>query len=112
MQEESFDSVATFRRAELNPHRAWKIVAGAPTPFIEGAVPWLPRQKQPEAYQLNGAVYAFRIDKLDASAPTLLVGRAGAVQMPRTRSVDIDDAVDFDVAELLVRKGLHEQDDL
>ena len=53
---DGLDSVATFHEAELNPHRAWKIEGGGPEVFIPGAVPWLPRQKLPKAYQLNGAV--------------------------------------------------------
>lgn len=112
MCEEGLDSVATFRPAELNPHRAWRIVDGVPSPFVPGAVPWLPRQEQPEAYQLSGAVYAFRMDKLDDRAPTLLVGRAGAVLVPRHRSVDIDDDLDFELAEALIRRRPSEQDDL
>ena len=103
MCEQGLDSVATFRPAELNPHRAWRIVDGVPEPFVAGAVPWLPRQEQPHAYQLSGAVYAFRIDKLDDRAPTLLVGKAGAVLVPRTRSVDIDDELDFEFAEAVIR---------
>jgi N-acylneuraminate cytidylyltransferase len=112
LQAEQLDSVATFRAADLNPHRAWRIVDGKPTPFVDGAVPWLPRQKLPDAYQLNGAVYAFRMRSLDETAPSLLVGRAGAVLMPASRSVDIDDELDFEFAEGLVRRRLHEQDDL
>jgi len=98
------DSAATFRTAELHPHRAWRIVDGAPQPFIEGAVPWLPRQKLPPAFQLNGAVYAVRMDRLlDESEIGLLVGNAAAVLMPAERSIDIDTAQDLLVAEALLR---------
>jgi CMP-N,N'-diacetyllegionaminic acid synthase len=98
------DSAATFRTAELHPHRAWRIVDGAPRPFIDGAVPWLPRQKLPPAFQLNGAVYAVRMDRLmDESEIGLLVGRAAAVLMPSERSIDIDTAHDLLVAEALLR---------
>ena len=51
------DSVATFKEADLNPHRAWVIEDGRPSPFIPGTNAWLPRQRLPLAYQLNGAVY-------------------------------------------------------
>jgi N-acylneuraminate cytidylyltransferase len=98
-----FDSVATFREAELNPHRAWRIDDAQPEVFIPGAVPWLPRQRLPKAYQLNGAVYAFRSERLPDSSNALLFGKMGAVIMPAERSVDIDGPLDFMLAELLIK---------
>jgi CMP-N-acetylneuraminic acid synthetase len=101
---EGWDSAATFRAAELHPHRAWRIVNGAPQSFIEGAVPWLPRQRLPEAYQLNGAVYVVHThDLLDQQAIGLLFGRTAAVVMPPERSVDIDTPHDLLVAEAMLR---------
>jgi len=100
----SRDSAATFKEAELNPHRAWRIVDGIPEVFIPEAVPWLPRQKLPKAYQLNGAVYVFRANLLSQETKSILLGRAAAVVMPRIRSQDIDDAVDFAIAEALLAK--------
>lgn len=99
-----YDSVATFKDADLNPHRAWRLVDGTPEVFIPGAVPWLPRQKLPKAYQLNGAVYLFRAGLLAREAKSLLVGKLGAVLMPRDRSMDIDDIVDFIIAEALLKQ--------
>ncbi|MGO8787560.1 MAG: cytidylyltransferase domain-containing protein [Terriglobia bacterium] len=100
-----YDSAATFRDAELNPHRAWRLVDGVPEVFIPGAIPWLPRQKQPKAYQLNGAVYVFRARLLAQEAQSILVGKLGAVLMPRQRSQDIDDALDFTIVEALLAKS-------
>jgi CMP-N,N'-diacetyllegionaminic acid synthase len=99
------DSAAAFKRAELNPHRAWTIVAGNPASFIPGTNPWLPRQQLPEAYQLNGAVYCFRTDRLSPTEQGLLFGRAGAVIMPAERSVDIDTKTDLMLAELMLANG-------
>jgi CMP-N,N'-diacetyllegionaminic acid synthase len=99
-----YDSVATFKDAELNPHRAWRLVDGVPEVFIPGAVPWLPRQKLPRAYQLNGAVYVFRASLLAGETKSLLIGKLGAVLMPRNRSQDIDDGIDFVIAEALLGK--------
>ncbi len=104
-REGGYDSVATFKDAELNPHRAWRIVDGVPEVFIPGAVPWLPRQKLPKAYQLNGAVYVFRASLLAQEAQSLLVGKLGAVVMPRDRSQDIDDSIDFTIVEALLEKS-------
>lgn len=100
-----YDSVATFKEAELNPHRAWRLEDGVPEVFIPGAIPWLPRQKLPRAYQLNGAVYLFRAGLVAQEARALLVGRVGAVLMPRERSQDIDESVDFVVVEALLGKS-------
>jgi N-acylneuraminate cytidylyltransferase len=100
---DDLDSVATFKAAELNPHRAWSIIDGRPSPFIAGADPWQPRQKLPPAYQLNGAVYALRTGGLPADSPSLLFGQSGAVVMPPERSIDIDREVDLIVAEAILR---------
>lgn len=98
-----FDSVATFRPAELNPHRAWKIIDGQVCTFIDGAVPWLPRQMQPEAWQLNGAVYAFIINKLPSDGVSILFGKMGCVIMPEERSLDIDNSIQFEIASALLK---------
>jgi CMP-N,N'-diacetyllegionaminic acid synthase len=100
-----YDSVATFKEAELNPHRAWHIVEGVPQVFIPGAIPWLPRQLLPKAYQLNGAVYVFRVNLLAGETKSILPGKAAAVVMPRDRSHDIDDSVDFAVVEASLKKS-------
>jgi CMP-N,N'-diacetyllegionaminic acid synthase len=102
---EGRDSVATFNEAELNPHRAWTIVDGIPAPFIAGADPWQPRQKLPPAYQLNGAVYAFRSDRLPDDTSALLYGDSAAVIIPVERCLDIDTALDFAIAETLLTRG-------
>jgi len=107
--EGGYDSVATFKEAELNPHRAWRLTEGVPEVFIDGAIPWLPRQKLPNAYQLNGAVYVFRAGLLAPETKSLLVGRPGAVLMPRERSQDIDDNLDFTIVEALLKQYNHEQ---
>jgi N-acylneuraminate cytidylyltransferase len=104
VEEDGYDSVATFTDAELNPHRAWRLIDGVPEVFIAGAIPWLPRQKLPKAYQLNGAVYVFRANLLAQEAESLLLGKLGAVLMPRDRSQDIDGNVDFTIVEALLKK--------
>jgi N-acylneuraminate cytidylyltransferase len=98
-----FDSVATYKEADLNPHRAWRIEDGIPQVFIPGAIPWLPRQKLPKAYQLNGAVYVFRASLLARETESILVGKPCAVMMPKERSYDIDNNLDFTVVETLLQ---------
>ncbi|WP_348260848.1 acylneuraminate cytidylyltransferase family protein [Telmatobacter sp. DSM 110680] len=104
---DEYDCAATFCTAELNPHRAWRINGRRPEVFIPGAIPWLPRQQLPEAYQLNGAVYAVRIAGLMVSSQSILFGRIGAVKMPRERSIDINDPIDFLLAEQFAVERSH-----
>jgi CMP-N-acetylneuraminic acid synthetase len=103
-----FDSVASFCEAEINPHRIWKVENGRPSVFIDGAIPWLPRQKLPKAYQLNGAVYGLNSDKLPEDQNSLLFGNIGAYIMPPERSVDIDHRLQFLLVEQLLKERHHE----
>jgi len=100
------DSVATFTEADLNPHRAWRIVDKTPVPFLEGSIPWLPRQALPNAYQLNGGVYAFTPKFILQQVRAVFGGKCGAVLMPRDRSIDIDDELQFNLAESLLKKRM------
>lgn len=102
------DSVATFTDCSLNPHRAWRRTDDGVEPFVEGADPWQPRQALPDAYQLNGGVYAMRTATLPDDATGLLFGETGAVWMPPERSADIDDETDLVAAEAIVERALHE----
>jgi len=98
------DSVATFTESALNPHRAWRIEESRPEPFVDDAMPWAPRQRLPEAYQLNGGAYAFFADRLPDDSVATFFGRTGAVYMPEERSVDIDSMIDLEVARVMAEK--------
>jgi CMP-N,N'-diacetyllegionaminic acid synthase len=101
--DEQLDSVATFNDADINPERTWRIDAGAPAPFIAGAVPWKPRQLLTPAYQLNGAVYAFFPDRLPPGIPNILFGKMGAEIVPKDSVIDIDTLEDFNIANALLQ---------
>lgn len=98
----SLDSVASFTDAKLNPHRAWKISDNVPVPFVNGAIAWLPRQQQPEAWELNGAVYAFKRREIMTQNVSFLFGKMGSITMPHERSMDIDNKIDFMLVERLM----------
>jgi len=109
LENDNLDSVATFSEATLNPTRAWTIKDDKPTTFIKNTVPWLPRQKLKKAYQLNGAVYAFRVDKLKENEISVFFGNTQAVIIPKERPMlDIDDILDFEFIDFLIRKGYYE----
>ncbi len=100
---ENLDSIATFKQAAVNPERTWKIIDKKPSPFIEGAIPWKPRQLLRDAYQLDGAVYAFYPDRLPKNAPSLLFGNAGGEFSLDDMVVDIDTPVDLEIANAILR---------
>jgi CMP-N,N'-diacetyllegionaminic acid synthase len=60
------------------------------------------RQMAPPVYAMNGSVYVWHRATLDKG---LWGGRTRLHVMPRERSVDIDSAIDFRLAELLMREA-------
>jgi CMP-N,N'-diacetyllegionaminic acid synthase len=70
-------------------------------------VPLLPghdygaRQQLPKVYALNGAVYVTNTRSLKAHR-SFVIGETLAWHMPRARAVDIDSALDFRFAGLLL----------
>ncbi len=95
------DSVATFTESHVSPNRLWRVSDGVVEPYIEGAVPWLPRQKQPVAHELTGQIYGISRKVLfeQPDSISLLLGRKYAVITPRETALDIDTEFDFVMAE-------------
>jgi CMP-N-acetylneuraminic acid synthetase len=50
-------------------------------------------------------VYVFHAKLLAHESESLLVGKLGAVLMPRDRSQDIDDNLDFIIVEALIKES-------
>ena len=99
------DSVATFTPAHVSPNRLWRVSGDVVEPFIEGAVPWLPRQKQPKAFELTGQIYGLSrkiLFEKDDSISTLS-GRIFPVITPRDTALDIDTEFDFILAEKVMQ---------
>lgn len=100
----AFDTAASFTPAATHPNRVFSIDEGGARSYVSGNSLWAPRQALNPVYELNGAVYVFSTAGLMESGPGVLFGRIGAVIMPRSRSVDIDDDYDFRMAEALLRR--------
>lgn len=98
------DSVATFTNAHVSPNRLWRVTDEVVEPFIEGAVPWLPRQQQPKAYELTGQIYGLSRKVLfeKEDSVSTLAGKIFAVITPRETALDIDTELDFMMAEKIV----------
>lgn len=104
--DQKYKSVATFSHAQLNPMRAWSLEGSIPKTFIEHANPFLPRQKLPKAYQLNGSVYAFYTKVINKETEKFFGDDTGAVIIPNERAIDIDDEIDLLLAEIIIKRGL------
>lgn len=98
------DSVATFTESHVSPNRLWRVAGDVVEPYIEGAIPWLPRQKQPVAHELTGQIYGVSRRALfeDEKSISLLLGRKCAVITPRETALDIDTEFDFMIAEKIM----------
>ena len=57
------------------------------------------RQDLPQAWVMNGAIYACRIPVLFDAEPSLYGNRVVAYRMPSERSISIDDMADWAAAE-------------
>ena len=99
------DSVVSVNHvpAHAHPMRMLKVAAdGSATLFVTGE----PvrnrinrRQDLPDAYVMNGAVYACRTDVLFGPQPSLYGDRVVAYPMPIERSISIDTPEDWEEAE-------------
>lgn len=61
------------------------------------------RQDSPECFDMNASVYIWNRDKF-MDDPKLFYDDTQLYIMPRERSVDIDDQLDFDVCEMIMRR--------
>lgn len=104
LDEPNVVSAATACEAEPHPARVLTVGEdGEPRPYRAGDEAWRPRQSLTPAFALNGAVYAVDIRAFGAQdGPSFLFGKCRLSVMPRERSVDIDTALDFHLAERLL----------
>ncbi len=98
-----FDACYSVSEAKSSPY--WMKVFDGPklTPFINSDT-ILRRQDLPKVYSLNGAIYFVKTSEL-LKYSTLHLPNATGYIMPRNRSVDIDTDIDFELAQILAKKG-------
>jgi len=68
------------------------------------------RQELPEIFRLNGAVYVTRRKTLMEQNKIIDHSNATAIIMPHERSIDIDEPIDFKIAELLLQETNDKKD--
>lgn len=69
--------------------------------FLQQDLIKMPRQSLPTYYRINGALYIVKTEYLMANE-NIYAKKCYAMVMSKERSVDIDDAVDFKIAEALI----------
>lgn len=96
------DSVVSVTPAD--PHPYWTKCLD-PDGWMRDLIPITPaivrRQDLPPVFALNGAIYAARLDVL-LSTRSWYTDRTGAYVMPAERSFDIDTAMDFKFAQMVM----------
>jgi len=100
------DSVISLCETEHSPY--WMKLLdekGQVKPFIESKIEYFRRQDLPIVYRLNGAIYATRYNIIK-ERNRLLGDDVRALVMTREDSVDVDDEIDFLLAELLLKRRL------
>jgi len=65
-------------------------------------------QDLPKSYRLNGALYVYNVARLLATGSLEMDDNSYAYPMPRERSVDIDSAIDLEVARVLLERAAAE----
>jgi CMP-N,N'-diacetyllegionaminic acid synthase len=75
--------------------------------FIRPEVKNIPRQLLDKYYRLNGALYIVNVDYL-FRYNDIYHDNCYAYIMPKSRSIDIDDEMDFLMAEMYLKQGTRE----
>jgi len=98
------DSVETFCQVNYLPSCMFKIIGDKAIPLDRKSLEkYKGRQDFPELYKENGAVFVVRRNVLMRKNTVYGVDHR-AVIMPKERSIDIDDIIDFKLAELIINE--------
>jgi CMP-N,N'-diacetyllegionaminic acid synthase len=74
--------------------------------FMNSEIVKMPRQNIPKYYRVNGAIYIIKTDFL-LNTNDLYSEKSYALIMDKSKSVDIDDEIDFRFAEMLLQDNEH-----
>jgi CMP-N-acetylneuraminic acid synthetase len=96
-------SVFTVAPAQRNPYFNMVEISEDGTVRLCKQGDFATRQDAPKVYELNSAVYAWRWDSLRDHKSVVLPDSRVHV-MPRERSIDIDDELDLQLAELIIAR--------
>jgi len=100
------DVVLTVQQASRNPYYNMVVLDADNIAriVIDGVPAAATRQAVPAVYDVTTAAYAIRPDFV-LKSESLFVGRVRAVEIPRVRAIDIDNPLDLEWVEYLVKRG-------
>jgi CMP-N,N'-diacetyllegionaminic acid synthase len=103
-----YNSVVSVRPLEINPYGLLDIKDGKIEHFIKDRPKRHPRRQDlPDLYRYNGAIWAsLTAYTMSQDDHVIDPDDCGVYVMPHERSVDIDDEIDFALAEILIKKHL------
>ncbi len=98
----SFSSLISITECSEHPYKmVRKSKTNSRLNFLDWPIENPPRQSLPKIYIYNGAFYSSRVDCF-LENKTFVNEDTYLYEMPKTRSVNIDDETDFKLAEILV----------
>jgi len=103
------DSVVSVCEVEHPPHWMYSIEGDRLNPIIKGGERLTRRQDAPNIYRLNGAIYVTYRDVI-MEHNRVMGNDTRPFIMPLERSIDIDNDLDFRLAELQIRRGADSQE--
>ena len=101
--ESNCDSVVSICDVEHLPYCMYTWDNDSLRPLIEGGEKIERRQDAPRIFRINGAVYITKKDIIIKQNKILGDDTRGFI-MPQERSLDIDTQIDFDLAEILLKR--------
>lgn len=98
------DNVFSVRKAYKNPYFNMVEVKKSGKVVLVKRGEYTSRQSAPPVFDINSSIYVWWKDVLKEKK-SLFPGRTRIYLMPKERSVDIDDYLDFRMAEMLLSNG-------
>ena len=103
----------TVAEAEHHPYWMYRVSGGMLRPLLEGhdIATYYQRQLLPRDFVMLNAVIdvVSRKQVMDAPSSVYLADPTGSVEIPRERSWDINEEIDFQIAELVMQRSLEKK---
>lgn len=104
LKNSNYDGVVSVCEYDHNPYWASVFDGERLKYFIDNGKKINRRQDLPEVYRINGAIYLVKTEAL-LRENTFEVNELLGYKMSRNSSIDIDNALDFKIAEFLLKEG-------